>query len=73
MSLLASGLTAAGWTLPSRATAGASTLTTVLLTVAMAGMGLSVNVRSLRQALRPIAVLLIVSALLSGLTLVTLL
>ncbi|MFD2331342.1 YeiH family protein [Cohnella sp. GCM10020058] len=73
MSLLYSGLTAVGWTAPPRAIAGASTLTTALLTVAMAGMGLNVNVRTLRQAMRPIAVLLIVSALLSGLTLLTLL
>lgn len=72
MSLLGSCLTAVGWTLPSQATAGASTLTTALLTIAMAGMGLNVNIRTLRQALRPIAVLLIVSALLSGLTLLTL-
>lgn len=73
MSLLGSGLAAAGWPIPPRATAGASTLTTVLLTVAMAGMGLNVNIRALRHAVRPIVVLLIVSALLSGLTLLTLL
>ncbi|MCC3375143.1 YeiH family protein [Cohnella sp. REN36] len=52
---------------------GMSTLTSVLLTTAMAGMGLNVNVRELRTAVRPLIVLLIVSVLLSVLTLVTLL
>ncbi|MBB6669908.1 YeiH family protein [Cohnella nanjingensis] len=59
--------------LPSGWMSGTSTLTAVLLTTAMAGMGLNVNLRELRTAVRPMIVLLIVSVLLSALTLVTLL
>lgn len=49
--------------------AHAGTLTTWLLTAAMVGLGLNVNLRDLRtRALRPLAVMTIVSILLSGLT-----
>lgn len=73
MSLLASAHPGSWLPLPDGWQAGASQLTTLLLTLAMAGLGLSVNLRELRSAVRPLAVLLIVSVLLSILTFVSLL
>lgn len=73
MSLLASTHPDAWLPLPSGWQAGAAQLTTLLLTVAMAGLGLSVNLRELRSAVRPLAVLLIVSLLLSVFTFLSLL
>ncbi|MBB6691582.1 putative sulfate exporter family transporter, partial [Cohnella xylanilytica] len=67
-SLLASTRPDAWLPLPAGWEDAAARLTTALLTAAMAGLGLSVDLRELRGALRPLAVLLIVSALLSALT-----
>lgn len=73
MSLLASAHPGEWLPLPSGWQDGAATLTTLLLTIAMAGLGLSVNLRELRAAARPLAVLLLVSLLLSALTFLSLL
>lgn len=73
MSLLASCLAAAGQPLPDSLTAGATQATTALLAVSMAGIGLNIDLRSLRSLLRPCAVLLLVSTLLSAITLAILL
>ncbi|MBB6733040.1 putative sulfate exporter family transporter [Cohnella sp. CBP 2801] len=59
--------------LPSGWESAAAQLTTTLLVMAMAAFGLSVNVRELRYALRPLAVLLTVSILLSAAVFVSLL
>lgn len=67
-SLLASTRPDAWLPLPAGWEDAASRLTTALLVAAMAALGLSVDLRELRGALRPLAVLLIVSALLSALT-----
>lgn len=67
-SLLASTRPDAWLPLPAGWEDDASRLTTALLVAAMAALGLSVDLRELRGALRPLAVLLIVSALLSALT-----
>jgi uncharacterized membrane protein YadS len=50
-----------------------SFVTTLLLGMAMAGLGLNVNLRDFRnRALRPFVAMLIASALLAGLTYLTL-
>ncbi|RUS49138.1 YeiH family protein [Cohnella sp. AR92] len=68
MSFLAASHPGEWLPLPAGWEAGAAQMTTLLLTTAMAGLGLSVNLRELRYALRPLAILLIVSALLSAFT-----
>lgn len=73
MSVLASGSAAVGLPLSATVSADATQLTTALLTVAMAGIGLNVNLRGMRDSLRPFALLLLLSALLSVLMLVFLL
>jgi uncharacterized membrane protein YadS len=51
---------------------GLSTATTLLLGMAMAGLGLNVSLRDFRtRALRPFLAMLIASLLLSGLTFIT--
>ncbi|THF84266.1 YeiH family protein [Cohnella fermenti] len=65
MSLLASTGPGEWLPLPAGWEAEASRLTTLLLSVAMAALGLNVDARELRGALRPLAVLLLVSLLLS--------
>lgn len=48
----------------------AATVTTFILTMAMAGMGLDINLRALGKAGRPLAAMVATSVLLSGLSLV---
>ncbi|WP_341280048.1 putative sulfate exporter family transporter [Paenibacillus sp. FSL H8-0537] len=56
--------------LPARALSSMSTITTILLTMAMVGLGLNVNLRELRsRALRPLLAMTITSVLLSVLSL----
>lgn len=73
MSFLGSYVLGKSIMVPAWATNEISSVTTFILTMAMVGLGLHVNLKELRsKALRPLLAMLVTSVLLSGLTLISL-